>query len=361
MSQTAQSAASAPANSSARVAGLKPRPTVAVVGASGAVGVELLTTLEKRRFPLSHLRLFASPRSAGRSLTFRGEEIKIEVLTPECFSGVDVALFSAGSSIAKDYARRAAASGAIVIDNSSALRMEEDVPLVVPEVNADTAFTHRGLIANPNCTAIIAVMALWPLHRANNIARVVAATYQAASGAGAAAMEELRLSTEASLAGRAFTPRVLPHDYAFNVFSHNDKVDPQSGFNGEEIKVMREMRKIMRMPDLRVAITCVRVPVFRAHTIAMTVEFEKPMSPDAAREVLSGAPGLRVVDDRLANRFPMPRDAAGQDEVLAGRFRVDPSDPSGRSLMLLVAGDQLLKGAALNAVQIAELLLRGRA
>jgi aspartate-semialdehyde dehydrogenase len=197
------------------------------------------------------------------------------------------------------------------------------------------------------------------LHRANKISRVIASTYQAASGAGAAAMEELRASTEAYLAGRPFEPRVLPHPYAFNVFSHNDKVDQESGANGEEIKVARELRKMMGAPDLRIGITCVRVPVFRAHTIAMTVEFENPITPDAAREILKSAPGLRIVDDRAANRFPMPRDAAGQDDVLVGRLRPDLSDPTGRSLSLIAAGDQLLKGAALNAVQIAELLMRG--
>jgi aspartate-semialdehyde dehydrogenase len=236
--------------------------------------------------------------------------------------------------------------------------MDEDVPLVVPEINGGEVSNHHGVIANPNCTAIVAAMALWPLHRQNNIRRIVAATYQAASGAGAAAMEELRASTEAYLANRPFEPRVLPHPYAFNVFSHNDRIDLDSGQNGEEIKVVREMRKIMNAPDLRIGITCVRVPVLRAHTIALTVEFDRALSVEAAREILSTAPGVKVIDDRAKNYFPMPRDASGKDEVLVGRLRPDPSDPTGRSLMMLVAGDQLLKGAALNAVQIAELLMK---
>ncbi|MBI1211235.1 MAG: aspartate-semialdehyde dehydrogenase [Alphaproteobacteria bacterium] len=337
---------------------IHPSPSVAIVGATGAVGAELIGCLERRNFPLSRLKLLASPRSAGRTLTFQGRDVVIDGLTPMSFDGVDVALFAAGSGVSKDHARRAAADGTIVIDNSSAFRMDDDVPLVVPEVNADTLGTHHNLIANPNCTAAISVMALWPLYRENKIRRVIAATYQAASGAGAAAMEELRASTEAHLTGRAYEPRVLPHPYAFNIFSHNDTVDLESGENGEEIKAARELRKLMCAPDLRVGITCVRVPVFRAHTIAMTVEFERPLSPDQAREILGAAPGVDIVDDRNANRFPMPRDATGRDNVLVGRFRADKSDPTGHSLALMVAGDQLLKGAALNAVQIAEALMK---
>ena len=348
-----------PAQSAARARRPHPSPSVAVVGATGAVGAELIKCLEARHFPLSRLKLLASPRSAGRHAKFQGRDIAVDPLDSLSLDNVHIALFSAGGAVSKEYARAAAARGTIVIDNSSAFRMDEDVPLIVPEVNADALAHHNNLIANPNCTAAIAVLALWPLHRANKISRVIASTYQAASGAGAAAMEELRASTEAYLAGRPFEPRVLPHPYAFNVFSHNDKVDQESGANGEEIKVARELRKMMGAPDLRIGITCVRVPVFRAHTIAMTVEFENPITPDAAREILKSAPGLRIVDDRAANRFPMPRDAAGQDDVLVGRLRPDLSDPTGRSLSLIAAGDQLLKGAALNAVQIAELLMRG--
>jgi aspartate-semialdehyde dehydrogenase len=337
---------------------IHPSPSVAIVGASGAVGAELIGCLERRNFPLSRLKLLASARSAGRSVKFQGRDVVIDTLGPLSFDGVDVALFSAGGTVSKEYVRRAAAGGAIVIDNSSALRMDEDVPLVVPEVNASALAHHNNIVANPNCTAVIAVMALWPLHHENKIRRIIAATYQAASGAGAAAMNELRASTEAYLANQPYEPRVLPHPYAFNLFSHNDRVDAETGENGEEIKVAREMRKIMNLPDLRIGITCVRVPVFRAHTIAMTVEFERPLSPDAAREILKGAPGVDIVDDRAANRFPMPRDATGRDNVIVGRLRDDKSDPTGHSLSLLVAGDQLLKGAALNAVQIAELLMK---
>jgi aspartate-semialdehyde dehydrogenase len=337
---------------------IHPSPSVAIVGATGAVGTELIGCIERRGFPLSRLKLLASARSAGRSAKFQGRDVVIDELTPMSFDGVDVALFAAGGSISREHARHAAASGTIVIDNSSAFRMDDDVPLIVPEVNGEALAGHHNLIANPNCTAAISVMALWPLHRENSIRRVVAATYQAASGAGASAMEELRAATEAHLAGKPYEPRVLPHAYAFNLFSHNDKVDIESGENGEEIKAARELRKIMDAPDLRIGITCVRVPVFRAHTIAMTVEFEKPMSPDEAREILKSAPGVDIVDDRAANRFPMPREATGRDNVIAGRFRQDKSDPTGHSISLMVAGDQLLKGAALNAIQIAEALMK---
>ena len=333
-------------------------PSVAVVGATGAVGTEMIACLEQRNFPLSRLKLLASPRSAGRVATFQGRHIQIDAMDHASLEDVDIALFSAGSSISKDFAKSAPRK-TVVIDNSSAFRMDTDVPLIVPEINGAVAFGHKGVIANPNCTAVISAMALWPLHRQNKIERIIAATYQAASGAGAAAMEELRASTEAYLANRPFEPRVLPHPYAFNVFSHNDQVDLQTGENGEEIKVARELRKIMSAPDLRIGITCVRVPVLRAHTIALTVEFERATTPNEVCEILRGAPGIDIVDDRANNRFPMPRDASGQDNVLAGRFRQDPSDPSGRSIAMLICGDQLRKGAALNAVQIAEYLLKG--
>jgi aspartate-semialdehyde dehydrogenase len=246
----------------------------------------------------------------------------------------------------------------VVVDNSSAFRMAPDVPLVVPEVNAGTLAFHRGIIANPNCVAAIAVVALAPLHRAHPIRRVIAATYQAASGAGAAAMEELRESTAAHLRGDAFEPKVLRHPYAFNLFSHDSDIDPESGYNSEEMKVVAETRRILGAPALPVSITCVRVPVLRAHAIAMTVEFDDVVAPDEASALLAAAPGLRVVDDRAANHFPMPSEASGRDEVLVGRIRTDIGDPSGRSVALFVVGDQLLKGAALNAVQIAELLLQ---
>lgn len=332
-------------------------PMVAIVGATGAVGVELLHCLEARNFPLSRLRLLASPRSAGRTMTFRGEELEVEALTEESFEGVGLALFSAGSGVSKRYAAAAVKAGAVVVDNSSAFRMDPDVPLVVPEVNGAAIARHRGIIANPNCVAIIATVPLAPLRAKLGLRRVTAATYQAASGAGAAAMEELRESTAAYLRGESFTPKVLPHPYAFNLFSHNAEMDPETGYNGEELKVIAETRRILGMPELPIGITCIRVPVLRAHAIALNLEFEAPVKPETVREILASAPGVRLVDDRAANHFPMPSEASGQGDVLAGRIRADLGDPSGRSVALFVAGDQLLKGAALNAVQIAEALL----
>lgn len=333
-------------------------PKVAIVGASGAVGAELLLCLDQRNLPLSDLRLFASARSAGKRLLFRGEGIPVEELTEDALAGSDIALFSAGAAISRRFAPQAARLGAVVVDNSSAFRMQPEVPLVVPEVNPEAIASHSGIIANPNCVAIIAVMALWPLQRRNPIRRVIAATYQSASGAGAAAMEELRQSTAAYLAGRSYPHRVLAHPYAFNLFSHDTQVDPSSGYNQEETKVMQEMRKIMQVPELRIGITCIRVPVLRAHSIALTVEFAEPITPAEVRDVLAGAPGVRLVDDPPHNHFPMPIEASGQDDVLAGRIRQDLSDPTGCSIALFIAGDQLRKGAALNAVQIAEKLVR---
>ena len=331
-------------------------PVMAIVGATGAVGVELLGCLERRGVPLRSLRLLASPRSAGRTMRFRGDELRVEPLSAGGFEGVDVALFSAGGGVSRDWAPVAVAQGAVVIDNSSAFRMDPAVPLVVPEVNPQDAQHHRGIVANPNCSTIIAAVPLWPLHRLSPIRRIVASTYQAASGGGAAAMAELEDSTRAALDGRPFAPRVLPHPYAFNLFSHNSPVDAASGYNEEELKMGNETRKIFGSPGLRVCATCVRVPVLRAHAIALNVEFAEPVTPEAVRDILHAAPGVRVVDDRAANRFPMPVEASGRDEILAGRIRADMSDPSGCSVALFVAGDQLLKGAALNAVQIAELL-----
>jgi len=333
-----------------------PGAVVAIVGASGAVGVELIRCLEERGFPVSELRLFASARSAGRTLTFRGLQLAVRELNEHSFSGVDIALFSAGGSTSKRFAPIAVRAGATVIDNSSAFRMDPSVPLVVPEINAHTLRTHQGIIANPNCCAIIAITPLWPIHRSNRIQRLTLATYQAASGAGAAAMQELLESTRAYLEGRAYQHKVLPHPYAFNLFSHNTSIDPATGYNDEETKVIQETRKIFGDPDIRVSATCVRVPVLRAHSVAITLECERPITPAQVREVMQTAPGVKLVDDAQRNYFPMPRDATGQDPILVGRIRQDLSDPSGRSICLFVAGDQLLKGAALNAVQIAELL-----
>jgi aspartate-semialdehyde dehydrogenase len=331
-------------------------PSVAIVGATGAVGVELCACLEKPGFPLASLRLLASPRSAGQEVAFAGRTLRVEALGEHSFDGVDLALFSAGASVSRQYAPLAVEAGAVVVDNSSAFRMDPDVPLVVPEVNASEIARHRGIVANPNCVAIIAVVALWPLQQAHTIRRVQACTYQAASGAGAAAMQELVASTAAYLAGDTYTPRVMKHPYAFNLFSHDTAINPATGYNGEEEKVMAETRKITGLPELLVGVTCIRVPVLRAHAIALTVEFEDPVSPEEVRGLLAAAPGVRLIDDRAANHFPMPNEASGQGEVLVGRIRTDVSDPSGRSVCLFVAGDQLLKGAALNAVQIAERL-----
>jgi aspartate-semialdehyde dehydrogenase len=331
-------------------------PNVAIVGATGAVGVELIRCLEERNFPLSRLKLLASPRSAGKQMSFRGQRLTVDALDDASFDEVDLAFFSAGSGTSKAYAPKAVAAGAVVVDNSSAFRMDPACPLVVPEVNPETLADHHGIVANPNCVAIIAAVPIAPLAEAFGLKRVQMATYQAASGAGAAAMEELRASTEAALRDASYEPRVLPHPYAFNLFSHNAEVDLETGYNGEEEKVIAECRRILDRPDLPVGVTCIRVPVLRAHAIAMTLEFDRPVSPDEARALLARAPGVRIVDDRAANHFPMPSEAQGQGDVLVGRIRQDLSDPSGRSVALFVAGDQLLKGAALNAVQIAERL-----
>ena len=332
-------------------------PVIAIVGTTGAVGLELMGCLERRRFPLSELRLFASARSAGKALPFSRQMLPVRELTEQSFGGVDISLFSAGSSTSKRFAPMAVRSGAVVIDNSSAFRMDAEVPLVVPEINSEALHGHRGIIANPNCAAIISITPLWPIHRRNRIRRLIVSTYQAASGAGAAAMEELRESTRAHLEGREYRNTVLPHPYAFNLFSHNTHVDPVTGYNDEETKVINETRKIFGDPDIRVSATCVRVPVLRAHCVAINFECEKPITPEEVREIVLTAPGVELVDDVAKNYFPMPKDASGRDPILVGRIRRDVSDPSGRSIAMFVAGDQLLKGAALNAVQIAEKLL----
>jgi aspartate-semialdehyde dehydrogenase len=331
-------------------------PVVAIAGVTGAVGAQFIATLEKRRFPVGELKALASARSAGKVLDFRGEKIVVEELDERSFDGVDIALFSAGSAISRRFSPIAVQAGAVVIDNSSAFRMDPNVPLVIPEINAGRIREHKGIIAVPNCSAITALVPLWPIHRQNRIKRLILSTYQAASGAGAAAMEELLESTRASLAGKSYQPKVLPHPYAFNVFNHDTRVDPETGYNEEETKVIRESRKILEDERIAIGITCVRVPVLRAHSQAITFECEKPISEAQVHAILSEAPGVRIVDDREKNYFPMPRDASGQDEVLVGRIRRDLSDPTGHSISLFVAADQLLKGAALNAIQIAELL-----
>ena len=335
---------------------MKNDPVVAIVGVTGAVGAEFIATMDRRGFRVGQLKALASARSAGNSIDFRGQRVVIEELTENSFAGVDIALFSAGGGISRKFAPIAVKAGADVVDNSSAFRMDPDVPLVIPEINARRIREHQGIIANPNCAAITALVPLWPIHKANRIRRVIISTYQAASGAGAAAMEELVESTRASLDGRPFTPKVMPHPTAFNLFNHNTAIDPETGYNEEETKVIQETRKIFEDQRIAVGVTCVRVPVLRAHCEAITFECEHPITEHEVREMLSAAPGVKVVDDRVRNYFPMPIDASGQDDVLVGRIRRDLSDPTGHSISMFVAADQLLKGAALNAVQIAELL-----
>jgi aspartate-semialdehyde dehydrogenase len=326
---------------------------VAIVGATGAVGVELLRVMERRKFPVANLRLLASARSADRRLEFRGNEFPVATLEPDSFAGMDLVFFSAGSETAKRFAPLARAAGAVVIDNSSAFRMEPDVPLVIPEINPDDAGAHRGLIANPNCTTAVALMALYPLHRAFGLRRVFASSYQAVSGSGARAIDELKRQVLASTKGGDVITEVYPHPIAFNVLPHVDSF-LKNGYTKEEMKMQNEGRKIMHLPAFTASVTCVRVPVYRAHSVAMSAEFERPVSLEAARSALAQAPGLDVIDEPFSNCYPMPLNAAEKDHCQAGRLRLDCALENG--LALWVSGDQLLKGAALNAVQIAELL-----
>jgi len=327
---------------------------VAILGATGAVGTELLELLESRHFPLANLKLLASPRSAGTTLEFRGEKMVVEAVNERSFREVDIVLASAGGSISKAWAETAIAAGAVMIDNSSAFRMDTAVPLVVPEVNPEAVATHRGLIANPNCTTILMAVAVYPLHQVQTIKRIVASTYQSASGAGARAMEEVKTQAQAILNGQEPKPEILPYPLAFNLFPHNSTLNEQ-GYCEEEMKMVNETRKIFGANDLRITATCVRVPVLRAHSESINLEFENPFDVAQAREILSQAPGVKLVDDWQANYFPMPIDASGKDEVLVGRIRQDISNPNGLELWL--CGDQIRKGAALNAIQIAELLI----
>jgi aspartate-semialdehyde dehydrogenase len=328
---------------------------VAIMGATGAVGTEFLRLLDERNFQMDSLKLLASERSAGKTLPFRGEDLTIELLTEDSFEGVDLVLASAGGSISKKFAPAAIRAGAVVVDNTSAFRMDPDVPLVIPEVNPEDIKPHKGIIANPNCSTIIMNVPVWPLHKVNPIRRLVVSTYQAASGAGAAAMEELKVGARALLDGLPFTPKVLPHPAAFNVFSHNSEVG-ENGYNVEEMKMVLETRKIFHCEEILVAATCVRVPVLRAHSESINIEFTQPMTEQQVRDALADAPGIRIVDDRPGSYFPMPLDASDQDDILVGRIRQDISQPSGCGIEMFVSGDQIRKGAALNAVQIAELL-----
>jgi aspartate-semialdehyde dehydrogenase len=347
---------------------------VAVVGATGAVGQEFLNVLAQRNFPMSSLKLLASARSAGKTIDFAGKTHTVEELTEASFKGVDIALFSAGGSISKKFGPIASDAGATVVDNSSAFRMTDGIPLVVPEVNPDAIGNIQpgkgGIIANPNCSTIIALVPVTPLHRAAKVTRMIVSTYQAASGAGYAGMMELEDQTRDVLAGKPATPKVFKQPYAFNLFSHNSDMYA-NGYNQEEMKMTKETHKIWGDAQVRIAATCVRVPVLRAHAESILLEFEQPLSENQARAILSKAPGVTVIDDRANNRFPTPLDASGQDDVYVGRIRKDLSSPgisidTGKdtpdepvqALHLFVCGDQLRKGAALNAVQIAELLLR---
>ncbi len=329
---------------------------MAILGATGAVGQELLTLLAERSFPVAELIPLASPRSAGRSLSWQGEELTIREVSAEAFHGVDVVLASAGGSISRTWGPVAAAAGAVVIDNSSAFRLDPEVPLVVPEVNPGAAFGHRGIIANPNCTTILLTLALAPLAARRPMRRVVVSTYQSASGAGARAMEELRSLSRTVLEGGEPVSTVLPHSLAFNLFLHNSPLQP-NGYCEEELKMLNETRKIMALPDLRLTATCVRVPVLRAHSEAVNIEFAEPFPVEEARALLAVAPGVELIEDHAANRFPMPTDVTGRDPVAVGRIRQDLSDPN--ALELWLCGDQIRKGAALNAIQIAELLIHG--
>ncbi len=326
---------------------------VAVLGATGAVGQELLALLEERRFPVAELLPLASSRSAGQELSWQGESLTVQPVQAGCFTGVDLVLASAGGSVSRAWAPEAVAAGAVVIDNSSAFRLDPDVPLVVPEVNPEAAFRHRGVIANPNCTTILLTVALAPLAARRPIRRVVISTYQSASGAGARAMEELRQLSRTVLDGGEPVSSVLPHSLAFNLFLHNSPLEP-SGYCEEELKMLNETRKIMELPDLRLSATCVRVPVLRAHSEAVNIEFSEPFPVEEARALLAVAPGVELIEDFGANRFPMPTDVTGRDPVAVGRIRQDLSEPN--ALELWLCGDQIRKGAALNAIQIAELL-----
>ncbi|MEM6253294.1 MAG: aspartate-semialdehyde dehydrogenase [Cyanobacteria bacterium P01_D01_bin.156] len=331
---------------------------VAIMGATGAVGTELLTLLEERDFPVKDLVLLASPRSAGKKLAFKGQPIVVQDVSKINLADIDLVLASAGGAVSKEWAPKAADVGAVVVDNSNAFRMAPDVPLVVPEVNPEAVLNHKGIIANPNCTTILMSLVLWPLHSYQSIKRVVVSTYQSASGAGARAMEEVKLQAQSILGGEQPVTDVFPYPLAFNLFPHNSPLNDQ-GYCQEEMKMVNETRKIFGVADLRISATCVRVPVLRAHSEAINIEFTEPLMVAKALELLKAAPGVTVVEDWQANYFPMPIEASGQDAVLVGRIRADISHDNGLELWL--SGDQIRKGAALNAIQIAELLVRKQA
>ncbi|MGI6683540.1 MAG: aspartate-semialdehyde dehydrogenase [Myxococcota bacterium] len=330
-------------------------PKVAIVGATGAVGLEIIGLLEQRQFPVTELLLYASGRSAGDELPFEGRQIKIQNLASADFKGVDFAFFAAGSSISKEFAPKATEAGAVVIDKSSAFRMDPDVPLIVPEVNGDLLNDNHRLIASPNCSTIPLVMVLWPLHQAHKIKRVVVSTYQAVSGAGRAAGDELVSQVVAMLNHQPMEVRVFPHQMAFNVLPHVETFSP-SGYSTEEEKIIEESRKVMGLADLRITATAVRVPVLNGHSESINIEFENAADPDQVREILKNAPGIQIMDDPVDAVYPMPLEASGRDEVLVGRIRKDLSVDFGINLWL--SADNLRKGAGLNAIQIAEQILK---
>jgi len=330
------------------------QPHVAIVGATGAVGVEMALCLEQRNFPLGKLKLLASARSAGKRMKFRGEDVVVEELTHDSFKDVDIALFSAGGSISKEFGPSAAAAGAVVIDNSSAFRMDADVPLVVPEINPLAAKNHpRNIIANPNCTTIISLMALAPLHEKFGLKAIIASSYQAVSGSGAQGIIELEEQVKAITTGQPFTPKVYSRQIAFNVIPQVD-VFTDNGYTKEELKMLHEGRKILDLQELRVSCTCVRVPVYRSHSVSITAQFEKPVDVASAHAAYAGKSGIQVVDDPTNGIFPVPLDTTGKDDCLVGRIRKNLVLEN--ALDLWVVGDQVRKGAALNAVQIAEIL-----
>jgi aspartate-semialdehyde dehydrogenase len=329
---------------------------VAILGASGAVGQEFLAVLAERKFPIKNLRLLASARSAGKKIQFAGQTHTIEEVTKESFKDIQFAFFSAGGSISREYAPAAVAAGAVVIDNTSAFRMKDGVPLVVPEVNPEQIHKHNGLIANPNCSTIIMNVPVWPLHKQFHVKRIIVSTYQSVSGAGAWGLYELESQMKQAAAGSAIVKEKFPHQIVNNLFSHNTKI-AENGYNEEENKMVSETRKIFGDPKIMITATCIRVPIPRAHSESINLEFERPITPQIAREILSKAPGIKIVDDRDANHFPMPLEASHQDDVLVGRIRQDISRDDGRGLDIFVAGDQVRKGAATNAVQIAEKLI----
>ena len=332
---------------------------VAIAGATGAVGAEFLRLLELRNYPIASLRLLASKRSVGRTLRFKGTEIAVEELTEHAFAGIDHAFFSAGATQSKAFAPAAAKAGAVVIDNSSAFRYVDEIPLVIPEINPGDAFRHDGIIANPNCTTIVALMAVAPLHRAFGLERAVMSSYQAISGAGAQAMAELEAQVHAWVAGKPLEVKHQPKQIAFNVIPRIDAIQ-DNFYTKEEMKFLWEGQKILHHATLRATATCVRVPVFRSHAVSLNLEFAKPVTRQEALDVLHKAPGVQVHDDPKAEIYPTPLETSERDDVFVGRVREDVSVPNQRGLALWAVGDQLAKGAALNAVQIGELLIRGK-